>query len=244
MACTKNKVVVVGASGENFLNKVAGTEGAVLDKIHDGILKYNWEINNKYYTAKIEFWLLPKNYLTSSPERLSSLSSVCGAVVFVVGEQAQSGEELSEWASFIEEYSPNVLLCVCMESTTTSKDRWRTQCKEIGVEFVELNPDQDTEEEGEAEKFGIARVLEALESNPWENLVLKDKPSNRTEANQNSPPSAMLAAGLASGKILDELGFGDDELGDFQAASNSEGFSQIDGNARATEMAKKSGNAH
>jgi len=95
---------------------------------------------------------------------------------------------VQEWQGFLEKYEPNTILCVAlggniqMEYDNSGYLDW---CIDNHIEFVDAietrPPDVD-----EREKYGIERVLEALENNAWPNMqkknILKQQPP------QTQPP--------------------------------------------------------
>lgn len=76
------------------------------------------------------------------------------------------GRKLAPGKTIWQKNQPNVVLCVATEPADNI-DEYLDWCAEHQVEFVDgnLNQGQDPRE-----KVGLQRVLEALESNLWENM--------------------------------------------------------------------------
>jgi len=81
---------------------------------------------------------------------------------------------------------------------------------------------------------GIERVLEALASNSWPTLVLKDKTSIGQETSIDAQSSVVTGAFL--GSALGALSFENDE--ELESTGVFSRFSEMDGNERAKEMSQ------
>lgn len=82
---------------------------------------------------------------------------------------------MCDWSDFISELNPSILLCVASGAPTSSLHLdW---CLDNQIELVELHPASRSEDaEDTREKFGMDRVLEALQNNLWENATMKERP--------------------------------------------------------------------
>eukprot|EP00026_Physarum_polycephalum_P003651 Phypoly_transcript_03664.p2 GENE.Phypoly_transcript_03664~~Phypoly_transcript_03664.p2 ORF type:complete len:368 (-),score=107.24 Phypoly_transcript_03664:101-1204(-) len=200
----KNKILVVSSVAETpslLLKKLIGKDNLVFKTIYsDEIHTTGYEIDNKYYTADVEFWLL--NQHTYPPAQLpintDKLSDLCEALILVFDATKQETfEKLHGWSQFVEEFNPNVLLCVGI-GKSDNKHVYTEWCVDNGLEYVEVieaseNPSTsastsensassqaptEEEEETEDDRFGSGaegkdRILEALGSTMWENMKQK-----------------------------------------------------------------------
>ncbi|KAJ1668105.1 hypothetical protein IW140_000728 [Coemansia sp. RSA 1813] len=135
------------------------------------------------------------------------LSDVVDAVVFVFDPTDPSSfTDILPWARYGRLYQPGVLLCVAasgpignnqapelprsagISGSGGSKDKWFAWCIRNGWEWVDLtDSDPDTE-------YTVGRVHEALTSNEWPNMVMKQHPRqtagppNHIVQNDNGEP--------------------------------------------------------
>eukprot|EP01120_Amphizonella_sp_Union-15-10_P009881 TRINITY_DN3838_c0_g2_i1.p1 TRINITY_DN3838_c0_g2~~TRINITY_DN3838_c0_g2_i1.p1 ORF type:complete len:282 (-),score=69.86 TRINITY_DN3838_c0_g2_i1:82-927(-) len=134
-----------------------------------------YHLKTKYYTAEVEFWVSGRTYL---PESLTSTMGQTSDALIFLFEPSQvkiALSELSKWSSFIESFNPSVLLCVCDNSDldpnsieTTEYSSW---CVDNGLEFLLTKPSEiEVDEDNSREKQGMERIMEALETNLWQNL--------------------------------------------------------------------------
>ncbi|KAJ1788369.1 hypothetical protein LPJ59_005551 [Coemansia sp. RSA 2399] len=129
------------------------------------------------------------------------LSDVVDAVVFVFDPAyPDSFSDILPWARYGRLYRPGVLLCLAVSGpigddtqapeplrssgvvggSDSSRDKWAAWCISNGWEWVDLtDSDPDTD-------YTIERVREALASNEWANMSLKQHP-RRTAAGPPKP---------------------------------------------------------
>ncbi len=86
-------------------------------------------------------------------------------------------EQLKHWSTFIQEFSPSINLCISNQSNYNpalfkQHDQW---CRENALELVIEVPDEEDEETVGPlkERFGVERVLEALQTNMWPGMDYK-----------------------------------------------------------------------
>ncbi|PIA19235.1 hypothetical protein COEREDRAFT_79191 [Coemansia reversa NRRL 1564] len=103
------------------------------------------------------------------------LSEVVDAVVFVFDPMCpETFADILPWALFGQKYKPSVLLCVAYgkpsgQDVGELRDKWFSWCIECGWEWVDLtDEDPDTE-------YTVARVREALTSNEWSTMRIKEQ---------------------------------------------------------------------
>jgi len=174
-----------------------------------------FSLTNKYYDVDAEFWSLPESYQDTHPQWSPHLGEVTEALIFLVEKQT-TGDEFALWTDFIEEYTPNILLCVCMEQTDDiNRQKWVAQCGESMIEFVELTPIHDDSTDPYEDKVGIERVVEALQANSWPNLRLKGV-NNNENGKAKHPQTSAGPFNFGGIDFDDDI----DELGEFQSAGD------------------------
>jgi hypothetical protein len=185
----KNKILVVAHPSCNtraLIQRIIGEELRFKTLKDSALSCVEWTIDTKYYTADVEFWITcediypPEKQSQSFPPE--SLGDACEAVMLVFDiNKNDMFENLKGWTRFIEEYSPNVLLCVGMGQSENSQitHDYHIWCVDNGLEFVELDKmlgkRADDFEGPIPDKEGVDRIIEALQSTVWCNLVHKSK---------------------------------------------------------------------
>jgi len=196
----KNKVLIVNASNESpssLISKLIGKDNLTFTSIYnDEIQATDWQIDNKYYTADIEFWVLNQHKYppTQIPLNIEQLGNLCEALILVFdATKKESFEKIHKWSQFVEECNPNVLLCVGI-GKSENKSELNEWSVDNGLEYVELaesatqsaseqaNPSASASASGEdddenADPYGGAegkdRIIEALSSTMWSNMKQK-----------------------------------------------------------------------
>ncbi|KAJ2616154.1 hypothetical protein H4S08_000909 [Coemansia sp. RSA 1365] len=120
------------------------------------------------------------------------LREVVDAVVFVFDPmRPETFADILPWALFGQKYKPGVLLCVAYGKSDDQdigglKDKWFSWCIECGWEWVDLtDEDPDTE-------YTVARVHEALTSNEWSTMRIKEQVAQST-SQSNSTTEAVTS---------------------------------------------------
>jgi len=183
----KNKIVIVGgrhADNQNIIQRITGNTTVLCD-VQEGFLKCKWIIDTKYYIAPVEIISLPEAFPPNLPSiDTSQLGSVCEALILLlVPGKNESFESIKEWKPFIEEHSPNILLCASVgPCSDVNKEMYVKWCIENGIEFVEIvdvdtNPTEEPtptqEDDRYADREGVERIIEALTSTMWPTMVKK-----------------------------------------------------------------------
>jgi hypothetical protein len=207
----KNRVLIVGKSQQ--------------EKFVEELLKRQLEWNaahktrtivhtldTKYYTADIEFWLHHEDLLE---HELNAIGELTDALILTYNTHKGTIVDLSKkWLSFIEEHVPNVIIIVYDgrngDDALTEQEQRQIQSWAVdnNMEFIYLtndtsnNVDEDEEDERFKEKEGLERVIEALETNMWENMV--HKTSNRPHVGLSQLTSHRHLARDDSDEELDE----------------------------------------
>jgi len=196
----KNKILVVSSipTPRSLISQIIGKEDLSFRSVcSDEIQSIDWTIDNKYYTADVDFWLLNQHQFPPAqlPISVDELGDLCEALILVFDSaKYESFEKLHPWTKFVEEYGPSVLLCVGI-GKCENKRIYNEWCVDNGLEFVEVEtvtptgPQTNTttsEDKNEAEgdeneddnPFGSGaegrdRIIEALASTMWANMKQK-----------------------------------------------------------------------
>ncbi|XP_057665296.1 alpha- and gamma-adaptin-binding protein p34-like isoform X2 [Diorhabda carinulata] len=141
-----------------------------------GVTKHCWNIDTKYYTARVNFLEIE----TTDAEKDEDLIKSIEALIIHMDSNSETGlDDLKKW-KFLDVWNADVKLLLanyCTENTKITKTQALEWCLKMGFEFIELYPTVLKQDEDEiiTEKFGVERVVEALHSHTWSNLVMKDK---------------------------------------------------------------------
>ncbi|KAJ3414184.1 hypothetical protein HDV05_006889 [Chytridiales sp. JEL 0842] len=150
-----------------------------------------WTLDTKYYTVDLKFWIdsIEENSAEnkeSNEDKWSEVAAAVDAVIYVFDPlHPETMNPIKTAVDFIKTIDPEVLLCVAAKSTESPSeavlDEVSDWCVENGFEFIDLNDQEpiDLSSTGTSydEKFGIERVIEALESNMWKGMRRKAKDS-------------------------------------------------------------------
>ncbi|KAM4676257.1 alpha- and gamma-adaptin-binding protein p34-like [Discoglossus pictus] len=142
----------------------------------DGVKKYPWRIDNKYYTADVNICIVP-----STSQVTAQIAETVDAFVVYFDSTEKSGlEKVSAWLPLLEDWLLNVLILVCDRASETGVSRQTAQewCIQHCFELVELNPEELPDEDDDfPESTGVARIVQALNANVWSNVEMKAEPS-------------------------------------------------------------------
>lgn len=155
----------------------------VNETIKENISTYSWDINTKYYTAKVD--LRPvKKYENLDDD----LNENVEAVIVYFDSTTETGlEDVKMWDRLLEDCDPDVKLLisdVCNGDTKIRKSTAVEWCIRNGFELIELTPtttDNKSEDDIIKETFGVERIIEALQAHLWSNLIMKSKEQDNTE---------------------------------------------------------------
>ncbi|GBL93475.1 Alpha- and gamma-adaptin-binding protein p34 [Araneus ventricosus] len=167
---------------EDIICKILGVESPPESVASSCAIKgYPWSFKNKYYSSKINLYALEEK-----AELDSAFCDSIKAVIFYFDSQKQSSfDDVLSWLLFLKDIDAEVQLLLCNNCLEENSNpalgrknilKW---CVENQFELVELNPIPDSEEEEDEEPFkgakGYGRVVEALQSYAWANLVMEGK---------------------------------------------------------------------
>lgn len=169
-----------------------------------GVTKHSWNIDTKYYTAQVNFLEIE----TTDVEKDEDLIKSIEALIIHMDSNSKTGlDDLKKW-KFLDVWNADVKLLLanyCTENTKITKTQALEWCLKMGFEFIELYPTVPKPDDDDivTEKFGVDRVVEALQSHMWSNLVMK-----------NTKPVKCNNKNNENGKEDEEI-LPNDELDDF-----------------------------
>ncbi|XP_042215499.1 alpha- and gamma-adaptin-binding protein p34-like isoform X2 [Homarus americanus] len=157
--------------------------------ILDEIKCWQWDMDNKYYTASVQLAAV------SRPDCSLSWILKHGEALLVYCDSSQTDvlERLNGLLENVGDFEPEVQLLVCdactSEEGNSGLSRLNAQqwCISNGWELIELNPvvneseDSDTEDDF-PESWGFKRIRQALHAHTWSNLNMKDCRGSRLNA--------------------------------------------------------------
>ncbi|XP_030045655.1 alpha- and gamma-adaptin-binding protein p34 isoform X2 [Microcaecilia unicolor] len=160
--------------GEELLKQIIGVEELPANiSVKDDVIFYPWTIDNKYYSAIINFCVVSNRFVVT-PEIADSLQ----AFIIYFDSTITSGlDSVSAWLPLTEEWLPDVLILVCDRASDNGVNRQRAQewCIKHGFELVELNPEDVPDEDDDfPETTGVKRIVQALNANVWSNVKMKN----------------------------------------------------------------------
>ncbi|CAO3595052.1 unnamed protein product [Absidia cylindrospora] len=214
---TRNKILVTGSPGIGTLDVVEGVFTSSNQTIPAGLkptttddqqpqqqLNINgliipWTIDNKYYTASVDFWLdEPKtNSLKETISAYSETDNGVGQVVdafIYVFKQHDDFEWIKQWLHFLENCEPAIRLCIKLPATSatvvsksqsvtheepsTSDDTYfEDWCLENQFGYIDISqPPSDIP----MDKSGYDLVVDELHTNMWDGLSRKDGKKTQT----------------------------------------------------------------
>ncbi|XP_071518512.1 alpha- and gamma-adaptin-binding protein p34-like [Panulirus ornatus] len=157
--------------------------------VMDGIQCWQWEMENKYYTASVQLASV------SYPECCMSWILTHGEALLVYCDSSKNDvlESLNSLTEKVGEFEAEVQLLVCdscaSEDSNVGLSRLKAQqwCISNGWELIELNPAVAETEESEddddfPESWGFKRIRQALHAHTWSNLNMKDSRGSRLNA--------------------------------------------------------------
>ncbi|GBB95500.1 hypothetical protein RclHR1_02550012 [Rhizophagus clarus] len=183
----RNKILVLGRRGAGKLSIIKqllsitnhsidsfNTE----DKNHSGI-KIPWNINTKYYNAKVDFWIdetlhkdhVNKEVIQGYENEENGIGKVVDAILFIFKkDELGTFDDIKVFLPFIQQYDPAITLAIGTGKNAhdINDDSYEDWCLENGFEYVDM---EATKKENIDERIGIERILEALQSNMWEGLT-------------------------------------------------------------------------
>ncbi|KAM4678278.1 alpha- and gamma-adaptin-binding protein p34-like [Discoglossus pictus] len=145
----------------------------------DGVQKYPWSIDNKYFFANVNICIVP-----STSQVTAQIAETVDAFLVYFDTTEKSGlEKVSEWLPLLEDWLPDVMILLCDRASETGVSRQTAQewCIQHDFELVELNPEELPDEDDDFTKStGVARIVQVLNANMWSNLEMKEEQIFRT----------------------------------------------------------------
>lgn len=183
------------------------------DTNNQGILKHLWLIDTKYYMANVFLVGLENDF------KIHDKLNVEALIIHMDTNNENGLEDLNKWEPLESEYNLDVKVLTCNYCTENTKVTRRSAiewCLKRGFEFVELYPDKHSIEGDDfKEKIGVDRIIEALESHTWSNLVMKGKNPQKQHLNTYKydpislnllePSDELLENSLVGGDIKDDF---------------------------------------
>lgn len=184
MESSRGRVLVVSCSSylstEDIVREVFKGEIPEPVSISDLFNGYLWQIENKYYTADIQ---VCSCCVTSPPKTESklALNFFFQSIVIAFDENESSFKEVNSWLSYVKLQDPSILLLLNsgkgsdLVISRAEVVRW---CLSNSFELINMSiqEEEDSQEDEFDEKFGIARVIEALQCAKWPNMKMKENP--------------------------------------------------------------------
>nr|XP_022921027.1 alpha- and gamma-adaptin-binding protein p34-like [Onthophagus taurus] len=202
---SKPSVLIVSSSSTKpkSLLKLITKETVNLSESVDKV-STSWILDTKYYKANVNVHGITKDY-----KRDSEFNSSVEALIIHIDTNKESGlDDLKVWQDLDDECNPEIKLLIanyCNNDTKISKPMAIEWCLRYGYELIELYPNnEDNLEQNDEiikEKVGVERIVEALQSHIWPNLVMKSKEIDKPlESNENNAENK-----LGVNKDLDNL---------------------------------------
>ncbi|XP_006001845.1 alpha- and gamma-adaptin-binding protein p34 [Latimeria chalumnae] len=158
---------------EELVKQIIGVDELSESTTKTEVRSYPWKIDNKYYTADINLYIVPNTSLLTA----EIAESVQAFVVYFDSSTKFGLDSVSTWLPLTEEWTPEVLILVCDRVSENGVNRQKAQewCIKHGFELVELNPEELPDEDDDfPESTGVKRIVQALNANVWSNVEMKD----------------------------------------------------------------------
>lgn len=164
------------------------------ETVKENFATYSWSIDTKYYTAKVDFCPVK-----TDANRCEEFNESVEAVIVYFDSNIESGlEDVKMWSRLLEDCEPDVKLLisdVCNADTKVPKSKAVEWCVKNGFELIELSPvltEECTNDDIIKETHGVERILEALQSHLWSNMIMKSKEQDSSEKEDTSTMKNML----------------------------------------------------
>ncbi|CAH1106375.1 unnamed protein product [Psylliodes chrysocephalus] len=177
-------IVIVSCSKtrpKSLIKLITKTQQIDENDLTPGLIMHPWNIDTKYYTAKVSLLGIETD-VAMDKDVISSIEAV---IIHMDSNNKTGLEDLKKWDFLDNDYNVDVKLLLanyCNDNTKVTKGQALEWCLKRGFEFIELYP--TTEKPGEddiiPEKYGVDRVIEALHSHTWSNLVMKSKKNSNS----------------------------------------------------------------
>ncbi|KAL9544320.1 hypothetical protein MBANPS3_007696 [Mucor bainieri] len=176
-----------------------------------------YEIDTKYYTAKVDFWLdeidkaTEKETIKAYCEKDTEISKVIDAFVFIFDKkeyQPSSFNTVKEWLPFLDQAEPGIRLCIGTSSNQpldmevdAEINDW---CLSNSFDYVDMDEKTDIP----MDKVGIELALEIIQTNFWDGMVKKNVSGI---AEDEDLLNDLRELKLAQDRDILKLGDGDDD---------------------------------
>ncbi|KAI8390166.1 hypothetical protein BD560DRAFT_380119 [Blakeslea trispora] len=188
-----------------------------------------YEINTKYYTAKVDFWIdeidvtLEKETIKAYCEKEGDISQVIDAFVFLFDkDKPESFDTLLLWKPFLEQSNPSICLCIGTSAEKTlnmEKDaEINDWCLSNGFDYVDMDETTDTP----MDKVGTELALDILQTNLWDGMQKKKR-----NVSEHEEEEALLRDIQALKLHHDLLANSDDEDDDYTDMPSLDEISQM-----------------
>ncbi|XP_012276440.1 alpha- and gamma-adaptin-binding protein p34 [Orussus abietinus] len=142
---------------------------------------YIWNIDNKYYTAKVLLCALQNTSIEVDAENVEAL------IVYHEPEADKEACDLDQWIPMIaslNEADVHILACSSIPNGVL-RDKVVEWCTLRKIELVTLDDagcNETTDAYDDRDTCGLDRIIEALTAHTWSNMILKDRPSLSQES--------------------------------------------------------------
>lgn len=173
VVCSKNQV----ASIDELIKAASNNDVQTPEALQKEPLLTKWIITNKYFTADVKTFICTiEQFLKHDSKAFKSLEAL--VVVFELLDNNSTFLQVQQLVSNISLENIEVRLLLNTEEEKSSeklKDELFSWTIKNNFELVEKASDDVEQDDGFEEKFGVDRILEALNSHVWSNHVRKDE---------------------------------------------------------------------
>ncbi|KAG0171630.1 hypothetical protein DFQ29_008729 [Apophysomyces sp. BC1021] len=195
----RNKILVVGCPGVgklDFVKSVLRTSNCEFPQQlvdadleasggkHSG-LRIPWQIDTKYYTAQVDFWLdevdgkEQPDVIKAYAETDNGIGQVVDAFVYVFSKDKPSTfDGIREWLPFLENCDPSIRLCIGTGANKKAEDAVEDWCIDNQIEYIDLDETTDMP----LDKAGVSLAVDVLQTNMWDGLTQKTKVSGHSNS--------------------------------------------------------------
>ncbi|XP_057303031.1 alpha- and gamma-adaptin-binding protein p34-like [Hydractinia symbiolongicarpus] len=171
VVCSKNLVAI-----DELIKAASNNDVQTSEALQKEPLSTKWIITNKYFTADVKTFICTiEQFLKHDAKAFKSLEAL--VVVFELLDNS-TFLQVQHLVSNISLENVEVRLLLNIEEEKSSeklKDELFSWTIKNNFELVEKVSDDVEQDDGFEEKFGVDRILEALNSHVWSNHVRKDE---------------------------------------------------------------------
>lgn len=181
-------VLIVSSSStkpKSLIKLITGGDKFLEEEPHT--ITHAWEINTKYYTAQVNICGITDQFV-----RTDEFNNKVEALIVHMDTNKVSGLlDIEKWINIENDCDPDVKILLtnyCTTDTKVTKLKAIEWCLKHGYELIELYPTINLPAEEDTlmkEKFGVDRIIEALQTHVWSNLIMKEKPQVMNNAKNN-----------------------------------------------------------